>query len=402
MTAASPTSKALVSRVTLGELATGQALTAPVYTFKGCDADNGTDKKAGSHSGANRGDNCGNSRAAASVYIQANVHGAEVQGNAVIYQLMTLLEDYTVLGDIHCVPLANPLGINQKSGEFTLGRFDPITGVNWNREYYEHAAIVADIPKWFESNKQLSDAELFSAFRQRLLTSCQERLNNSWGISTGHQLAVTLQSMAHEADIVLDLHTGPKSAKHLYCPEYDIESARFFSIPFSLIIPNEFGGAMDEAAFYPWWQLQQYCAAQGREFSVPVAAFTLELASQERIDMADAKEDALGILAYLSHRGVIKEKVQPAEMPRWGCFLANYKKFHATKAGLVEYCAEVGKPLAAGEPLVTLLRLDQYGSKQALEPVSLPCDCVPVLHFASASVHQGTELYKVMTEVFEL
>ncbi|MDO6611120.1 M14 family metallopeptidase [Shewanella sp. 1_MG-2023] len=378
MTASTGTSKALTSQVELGELATGQALTAPLFSFKGSDS------------------------AAPSVYIQANVHGAEVQGNAVIYQLMTLLESYTILGDIRCLPLANPLGINQKSGEFTLGRFDPITGVNWNREYYEHADIISNIPQWFELNQGLSDAELVVAFRELLTRSCQQRIANTWGISTGHRLAVSLQSMAHDADIVLDLHTGPKSAKHLYCPEYDVEAAGFFSIPFSLIIPNEFGGAMDEAAFYPWWQLQQYCATQQRHFDVPVAAFTLELASQERIDMADAKEDALGILAYLSHRGVIEEKVLPAEMPRWGCYLKDYKKFHAPKAGLVEYCAEVGKPLAAGESLVTLLRLDQYGSEQALTSVSLPCDCVPVLHFASASVHQGTELYKVMTNVFEI
>lgn len=378
MTEANRTSNAHVSTVQLGELATGQALTAPIYTFKGSDS------------------------AAPSVYIQANVHGAEVQGNAVIHQLMTLLEGHQILGDIHCVPLANPLGINQKSGEFTLGRFDPITGVNWNREYFEHAAIVADIPNWYQANKALSNNELFAAFRVLLAQSCQQRLNNSWGISTGHQLAVTLQSMAHQADIVLDLHTGPKSAKHLYCPEYDVASAAYFSIPYSLVIPNEFGGAMDEAAFYPWWQLQRFCARQGRHFDVPVAAFTLELASQERVDMADAELDAMGILAYLSHRGVIAEKVQPAPMKRWGCDLANYKKFHAPKAGLVEYCAEVGHPLKAGEPLVTLLRLDQYGTENAMTTISLPCDCVPVLHFASASVHQGTELYKVMTKVFEI
>ncbi|WP_144212733.1 succinylglutamate desuccinylase/aspartoacylase family protein [Shewanella donghaensis] len=364
-----------IANVKVGELATGQALTAPLFSFIGEDS------------------------AAPSVYIQANVHGAEVQGNAVIHQLMTLLKDYTVLGDIHCVPLANPLGINQKSGEFTLGRFDPITGVNWNREYYDHGI---DIAQWFNEHQHLADKELFSAFRHHLLNSCQQRLLNPWGISTGHRLAVTLQHMAHDADIVLDLHTGPKSAKHLYCPEYDAESATFFSIPFSLIIPNEFGGAMDEAAFYPWWQLTEFASTQGRNFDVPVAAFTLELASQERIDMADAKTDALGILAYLSHRGVIKESVSPAKMKRWGCYLKDYKKFHAPKAGLVEYCAKPGEPLAAGETLVTLLRLEQYGSDEAMTSVSLPIDCVPVLHFASASVHQGTELYKVMTNVFSI
>ncbi|MDO6774574.1 M14 family metallopeptidase [Shewanella sp. 3_MG-2023] len=366
---------ATMSRVEVGELATGQALTAPLFSFKGSDD------------------------AAPSVYIQANVHGAEVQGNAVIHQLMTLLQDYTVLGDIHCVPLANPLGINQKSGEFTLGRFDPITGVNWNREYYDQSL---DIASWFTEHQHFADKDLFSAFRQTLVNNCQQRLANPWGISTGHRLAVTLQHMAHGADIVLDLHTGPKSAKHLYCPEYDAAAAAFFSIPLSLIIPNEFGGAMDEAVFCPWWQLTEYAALKGRIFDVPVAAFTLELASQERIDMADAKNDALGILAYLSHRGVIKEHVAPASMKRWGCYLKDYKKFHAPKAGLVEYCAAVGEPLAAGEPLVTLLRLDQYGNDNAVTSVSLPIDCVPVLHFASASVHQGTELYKVMTKVFEI
>ncbi|MBR9728341.1 succinylglutamate desuccinylase/aspartoacylase family protein [Shewanella intestini] len=371
-------SKAVMSSVELGELATGQRLTAPVYTFEGHD------------------------KQAASVYIQANVHGAEVQGNAVIYQLMRLLENYTIAGDIHCVPLANPLGINQKSGEFTLGRFDPITGINWNREYFDHSPVVADIATWYQAHQQLTNNELFDAFRGQLLTSCQTRLAQPWGVSTGHRLALTLQSMAHKADIVLDLHTGPKSAKHLYCPEYDMADARWFSIPYALVIPNEFGGAMDEAAFYPWWQLQQYCASIGRNFNVPVSAFTLELASQERIDLVDAKQDALGILAYLSHRGVIKEHVAPKVMSRWGCYLADYKKLHAPRAGMVEYCAAVGKPLAAGQNLVNLLRLDQYGSEYALTAVSLPCDCVPILHFASASVHQGTELYKVMTNVFSL
>ena len=368
-------SKAIPSSICVGELATGQALTIPLYEFKGADM------------------------SAPSVYIQANVHGAEVQGNAVMYQLMTLLEGYEVLGDIRLAPLANPLGINQKSGEFTLGRFDPITGVNWNREYFDHNI---DLTTWYTEHQHLANDALFKAYRATLVESCQARLNQAFGVTTGHRLAVSLQSMAHQADIVLDLHTGPKSCKHLYCPEYDIDAARFFSIPYTLVIPNSFGGAMDEAAFCPWWRLTDVAAKHGREFTVPVSAFTLELASQERIDLADALVDAKGILAYLSHRGVIREKVEPADMARFGCYLKDYKKFHAPKAGLIEYCAAVGQPLKAGLPLVNILRMDLYGSDQALEKVCLPVDCVPILHFASASVHQGTELYKVMTNVFTL
>jgi predicted deacylase len=367
--------KALRTSLNVGELAAGQSLDVPLFTFKGTDS------------------------SAPTVYVQANVHGAEVQGNAVIYQLMTLLEELEVLGDIVLAPLANPLGINQKSGEFTLGRFDPITGVNWNREYLEHKI---DIAAWYEQHQDLPNDELIKSFKATLIEACHTKLQQPWGITTGHRLAVSLQSLAHQADIVLDLHTGPKSCKHLYCPEYDLDSAKFFSIPYSLIIPNSFGGAMDEAAFCPWWQLTDYAASKGRHFDVPVAAFTLELASQERIDMADALVDANGILAYLSHRGVIKQAIEPAKLSRYGCYLKDYKKFHAPQSGMVEYCATVGEPLAAGQSLVNMLRLDLYGSDKAVTPLSLDKDCVPILHFASASVHQGTELYKVMTNVFEL
>jgi len=367
--------KAIPSSVQVGELATGQALTIALHTFSGSES------------------------SSPSVYIQANVHGAEVQGNAVIYQLMTLLEHYQILGNITFAPLANPLGINQKSGEFTLGRFDPITGVNWNREYFDHNM---DVQTWYTEHQHLSDSDLFQAYRSMLVEACQARFNLPFGITTGHRLAVNLQTMAHQADIVLDLHTGPKSCKHLYCPEYDFDAARFFSIPYTLIMPNCFGGAMDEAIFCPWWQLTEYAASQGRYFAVPVSAFTLELASQERIDLADALEDAKGILAYLSYRGVIAEKLAPAVMPRYACYLRDYKKFHAPMAGLIEYSAAVGEPLAAGKPLVNILRMDLYGTDSVFQAVSLPMDCVPILHFASASVHQGTELYKLMTNVFSM
>lgn len=363
------------STLKIGELATGQDLELPIFQFTPA---------------VIRGP---------SVYIQANVHGAEVQGNAVIYQLMQQLENCELLGSVTLVPLANPLGINQKSGEFTLGRFDPITGVNWNREYLNHHI---DMAAWYRQHAELDDNALVAAYRAMLIDSCQQRLQHEWGVTTGHRQAVTLQHLGHQADIVLDLHTGPKACKHLYCPEYDSEAARLFSIAHTLFIPNEFGGAMDESIFYPWWQLCEYLATQGRELAVPVSAFTLELGSQEHIDLADARLDADGIMAYLSHRGVVADPILPAKMARYACYLRDYKKYHSPMGGMVEYTAKLGEPLAAGSPLATILRVDQYGCGSTLTPLCLSQACVPILHFASASVYQGTELYKVMTHVFEL
>jgi hypothetical protein len=53
------------------------------------------------------------------VYIQANMHGAEVQGNAVIFQLLELLKNIELKGSITLVPYANPVGCNHKNGEYT-------------------------------------------------------------------------------------------------------------------------------------------------------------------------------------------------------------------------------------------------------------------------------------------
>lgn len=363
------------STVKIGELATGQPLTVPIYRFKG------------------------SSSSAPSLYLQANVHGAEVQGNAVIFQLLKLLEQCQILGDITLVPLANPLAINQKSGEFTLGRFDPITGNNWNRDYVNCTPDLAD---WYVKHQELDDSLLITQYRQQLLNRCQQQLTSEWGITSGQRQALTLQSIAFHADVVLDLHTGPKSCKHLYCPEYAQAKVSLFNIGCTLLMPNEFAGAMDEAMFYPWWQLTKVAASHGRELPVAVEAYTLELGSQELIDLVDAKQDALAILAYLSDKSIIADAFQPSRMQRYACLLKDYKKFHAPIAGMVEYLAPLGKPLAAQQPLVNILRLDRYGTADELQTLRLKQDCIPVLHFASASVYQGTELYKVMTNYVEI
>ena len=69
------------------------------------------------------------------VYIQSSIHGAEVQGNVVIYHLLQALKNTKIAGEIVLVPNCNPVGTNIKAGEYTLGRFDPVNGTNWNRGY---------------------------------------------------------------------------------------------------------------------------------------------------------------------------------------------------------------------------------------------------------------------------
>ena len=379
----------------VGEMASGVKLTVPVYSYK--------PKKS----------------TAPNVYIQANMHGAEVQGNAVIFQLLELLKECDIQANITLVPYANPIACNHKNGEYTLGRFDPITGVNWNRMYHFDDAIIAP---FVEQHIDASEAEIQTDFEQLLLDQIEDKLDhNIWGLTTGQRIAYQLQRMAHQADLVLDLHTGPISSKHLYCPEYAKASANYFDIPHTIFIPNDFDGAMDEATFCPWWSLQQAFVSSGRHFVMGEGAFakesfTVELGSQEQIDLVVAHQDAMSILSYLQHKGVIAGNNQSANLPqdflpqqmtRYACYLKDYKALYSPMGGMVDYLAEFGKPLAAGEPLARILRMDNYSSESSeeaspLHNICLESEVLPILHFASASVNQGTELYKVFINYFEL
>jgi len=360
----------------VGEIASGAALTVPVYRLKG----------------QGKGP---------SVYIQANMHGAEVQGNAVIFQLLEILRETKLNGDITLVPYANPVGCNHKNGEYTLGRFDPITGVNWNRMYHFDADAIAPFAREHLNSDNITIEREFKAL---LLEEIDDKLDhNIFGLTTGQRIAYRLQRMAHQADLVLDLHTGPISSKHLYCPEYAIKSASYFDIPHTIVIPNEFDGAMDEATFCPWWSLQQAFAELGRDYPLNKESFTVELGSQEQIDLDVAHQDAVSILSYLQHKEVLNDtQYQPQAMTRYACYLKDYKAFYSPMGGMVDYLAQFGQPLAAGEPIARILRMDNYGDGDPLHYLSLDHEVIPILHFASASVNQGTELYKVFSKFFTL
>jgi len=163
--------------MSVGEMASGAKLTVPVYSFK-------SEQRS----------------TAPTVYIQANMHGAEVQGNAVIFQLLELLQHCNLNSTITLVPYANPVGCNHKNGEYTLGRFDPITGVNCNRMYHFNQYLVNDFAQQYI---KASDEQIKNKFQQLLVTEIDEKLeHNTWGITTGQRIAYQLQRLAHQADIV--------------------------------------------------------------------------------------------------------------------------------------------------------------------------------------------------------
>ena len=327
------------------------------------------------------------------VYIQANLHGAEIQGNAVIYQLLHRLKSVEIRGQITLVPLANPVGLNQKAGEYTMGRFDPVTGANWNRMYFHDLSF---LDEFVEQHIDESDEQINQAFAIKINELLSDAFHQPLGLKTGQHVCYALQQMAQDADYVIDLHTGPMSAKHLYVPEYALESAKYFNVPNVLIIPNGFDGALDEACFVPWWSLSEAFAKKGRTLKVEHEAFTYELGSQETISMSDAQKDVESIFSYLSYKNMfIDDSFAPADIKRYTCTLDNYRTVYAPRGGLVEYHARFGEILPAGSPLASMLNVEKFGEDDALYTLTLDKTVLPILYYSSGSVYQGAELYKV-------
>ena len=297
------------------------------------------------------------------VYIQSSIHGAEVQGNVVIYHLINALKKTRVNGEVILVPNCNPVGTNIKAGEYTLGRFDPVNGTNWNRGYFYDESMVF---KFADNIAQDTDAnDIKIAFRNMWRGAIQEKLKQPWGLGLAQQLNLRLQEMAVEADIVLDLHNGPVSTRHIYIPEYAKAAAKQFSIPHCIFIPNTFAGALDEATFCPWWTLQQTLSEKfDQQYDFAVQAFTLEMGSQEVIDFDEGKKDANSIMGYLACKGVVDDnEYRPADIQRIGVYLQDYKTLYTNFGGMVEYCVKPGQRVAKDEIMAHVLNIDTLTAK---------------------------------------
>jgi uncharacterized protein len=344
------------------ELASGDVLTIPVYTFEGTDP------------------------AAPSVYLQSAVHGPEVQGSMVLALLLDHLREHPPRGRVRIVPNANPVGLNNKQGEFTDGRFDSVTGDNFNRMYFlPTKAFPWD--SFLHEHGGKSPKELARAFRGELKKALLIRRDR--GGTIAERIAVNLQLLSIEFDHCLDLHCANRSERHIYAPEYTRDDVPYFQIRNVLLMPNDsFSGAMDEVFFHPWAELARKA---GTPASVAVQSFTVELGDQEEIDRKMAEKDLEGILSYLAHRGVIDGK--PRKTKPVYCTLENYTTVHSPRGGLVDWCRRPGDQVKKNDLLARILH---FNEEPTFHEVRSPIDGIITLRHSSVIVHEGAELMKII------
>ncbi|MBP5297511.1 MAG: succinylglutamate desuccinylase/aspartoacylase family protein [Bacteriovoracaceae bacterium] len=293
------------------------------------------------------------------VYLQSSMHAAELQGQGVLFHLMQFLAHHDFCGTIQIIAPANPLGAQQKILTHTLGRFNFLTGNNWNRNYLdlkEHLNF--SFSSFVQQHRQDRPEDMKAAFKQAYAQALQDFLANPYGISDEQKLAVILQSYACKADIVIDLHNAWAGTYYLYATEDD-PYAKAWGIPFIIRLPYHFAGALDEASFMPWYHLAQACAAEGRPLKFDFASYTVELASEESFSFAQSQQDLAYLLRYLAARGVVAPEdvppLGPADGKIWESKLCHFKTYYAPQAGLIDFKVAPGTIVAPHDVLAQYL-----------------------------------------------
>lgn len=342
----------------------------------------------------------GPSDAPRKVYIQASLHAEELPGMLTAHHLRALLEkaeqDNRVCERIVLVPMANPIGLAQRLDHKPMGRFELDTSENFNRHYPDLAAAVWDtVQSRLGPDPQANVRTVRAAMTQYL---------QQWTPSTELQdLRRTLLLLAHDADVVLDLHCDCEAVMHFYTEEPcwpTLEPvSRFIGSQASLLARSSGSMPFDECLSGAWWKLSQRLSAAGITAALPqgCCSTTIELRGEADVHHRWAKADAAALFDYLQYAGFITCETPPPLPPALceATPLSGSQTLYAPHAGVVVFLHAPGTGVRQGEPMAEVI--DPIANTTTV--VKAEVDGVFYAHIRDRYVTRGCELGKIAGKV---
>ncbi|MEH2433879.1 MAG: succinylglutamate desuccinylase/aspartoacylase family protein [Nostoc sp.] len=337
---------AIIETIVLRQMASGDRLSLQLYKFIGAQPG----KK---------------------VYIQSNLHGAEIAGNAVIHQLIEFLltiNDTDLAGEIWLVPVCNPMGTNERAHHFSPGRYCVYEAKDWNRIFWDYEKEADDLVAFTKSQLHI-DLEII---RQNYLTIIKqkfanilEKINSSSGVPYTELFSYKLQNLSLDADYLIDLHSSTNQAlDYLYYFQNREDSAKYFQLDFGILLNKYDGDAFDEAFIKPWLALEACFKELGREIKFDVEAWTLELGTGMQMNPDSVAKGVRGVKSYLAQKGVLQMSDLSGDTKTHEMTFAsssNRKKYYAIAGGMIQSRIELGTQVKAGDKLYQILSFNKEG-----------------------------------------
>jgi len=330
-----------ISTVDLLQLASGDILSLQVYKFVG----EQPGKKA---------------------YIQANLHGAEIVGNGVIYQLiefLSSLERSQLQGEIWLVPVCNPLGVNQRSHFFSTGRFNSYDGKNWNRIFWDYQPTASELQEFAKSQLDQSDREIRSNYLAKIQQAWQKELQQieqPSSVPVSRQYSASLQSLCLDADYVIDIHSSSNQAiNYTFGFSEKIASAKYLLLDYAIVMDKYDGDAFDEAFLKPWLALERELANLGKNIKFDLESWTLELGAGMAMNSDSVAKGLAGIKNYLIYKQILTA-VQPCQTAKIKIVSkSNIKSYYAPGGGMIQSRLPLRTQVQPGDLIYQLLSFNK-------------------------------------------
>lgn len=338
-------------------------------------------------------------------YVQSNLHGAEIVGNAVIYQLIEFLTtvDATELsGEIWLVPACNPLSTNQRTHYFSTGRYNVYDGKDWNRIFWDYEKECQDLETFVTSQLELELNEIRQNFLTKIKQSFEklsEKLDSPSRLPFNELYRYHLQSLCLDADYVIDIHSSSNQAiDYIYGFRGREESAKAFLLDYEIWLNEYDGEAFDEAFLKPWLALEDCLAKFGKSIQFDLESWTLELGSGMVMNAESVAKGVLGIKNYLAEKELLSLPGFP--LPETRSHQINFtrktqlKKYYAPTGGMIQNRVTLGSSVQAGERLYQVICFNKKGELPHL--IEVPAEKSGLI-FDLSTNHSVNESDYVMT-----
>jgi Predicted deacylase len=334
--------------------------------------------------------------ASVKVHLQAALHADEQPGTMALHHLLPMLRDADAWGQLRArfvvFPSVNPLGLATRTLRTHVGRYDLVTGVNYNRRWPDLYPLVAKAVEGRLTDDPKANVAL-------LRKAVRDWLDRQQPGTAAEELRLAVLRSAHDADIVLDLHCDSDSLKHIFTsPELMPglqDLADWMQVSATLTAEDSGGGSFDE--MLPQLYRKAARANPGRPIPMAVETATLEYRGQADVFDDVGLADAKGLFGFLAGRGLIDVDPgpRPAPAPAATPFDAT-EVVRVDRPGLLAYRVELGQRVTKGQAIADLIAMDGAGAFIERTPVLAGTDGFVLSRALGKYVPRGGSIAKIV------
>ena len=289
-------------------------------------------------------------------YLQAALHADEVPpmlvAQALIERFSALEAAGAIRGEIVLVPMANPIGLAQDVQGSAFGRFDLGSGINFNRQFrHLTPALIPALEGRLGANADANARTIRAACRQ-LLAAWQPG-------SEAEALKHLLQTLAADADLVLDLHCDNQAVMHVYTGTPQVQALQPLAgyLGAQALLYSEVSGddPFDETLSRLWWELAAHFAGRFPINPNGCLAATVELRGETEVSTELAERDAAALVAALQQLGHVQGTPPPAPAACAATPLEGVEPLTAPSSGIVVFAKAPGDWVQAGELVAEII-----------------------------------------------